>query len=43
MYSDFDFRPLFYLAIFGLVCAVFGVVVGAYELISFVVNHVSIV
>lgn len=40
---DFDFRPLVYLAIFGLFCAVAGIVVGGYELISFIVNHVRVV
>lgn len=38
-----DLAPLFYLAIFGLICAVLAVIGGVVGGIWFLANHVQIV
>lgn len=38
-----DMRPLFYLAIFGLICAGGAIIGGLGWLAWFIVNHVQIV
>lgn len=43
MVPGYDLRPLFWLAIFGIVCAAVALVGGSFWLIAFVLEHVRFV